>query len=115
MGAVWSIMSPVCCVHSSLSLLVSLSGGSGEYSCEVVCVNDNLKNPVFSVKGKIKLENPQQVLDMVFQLRAVKFPLAGLYWLKVLIDDVPIMMRPLVVTLRESSEEPPPAPDAGEA
>jgi len=103
------------CVHASLSLLVSLSGGCGEYSCEVMCANDALENPIFSVKGKVKLENPQQVLDMVFQLRAVKFPLAGLYWLKVLVDDIPLMMRPLIVTLRESSEEQPSAPNAGEA
>lgn len=96
------------CVHSSLSLLVSLSGGSGEYSCEVLCVNENRQSPVFSVKGKIKFENPQQVLDMVFQLRAVKFPVAGMYWLKVLIDDIPLMMRPLIISQRDGLEEQPP-------
>ncbi len=97
-------------VHSTLSLLVSLTGGCGDYACEVLCVNDTLENPIFSVKGKIKLENPQQVLDMVFQLQAVKFPVAGLYWLKVLVDDIPVMMRPLNVTLQKSGEGRPPPP-----
>ncbi len=84
-------------VHPSMSLLVSMTGGTGEHSCEVLCSNASLENPVFSVKGKIKFEHPQQVIDMVFQLQSIRFPLADTYWIKVVVDELPLMMRPLLV------------------
>jgi len=103
-------------VHPSLSLLVSLTGGTGEHACEVLCVNDNLDKPVFSVRGKIKFEHPQQVLDMIFQLQATRFPVAGTYWVKVIIDELPLMMRPLVVVQQQKPSAPAAAADepAGE-
>lgn len=88
-------------LHPSLSLLVSLTGGTGEHACEVLCSNDSLKVPVFSVKGKIKFDHPQQVIDMVFQLQSVRFPLADTYWIKFIVDEMPLMLRPLTVTQRK--------------
>jgi hypothetical protein len=93
-------------VHPSLSLFVSMTGGTGEHACEVLCSNDSLAKPLFSVKGKIKFDHPQQVIDMVFQLQAIRFPLADTYWIKVVVDEVPLMMRPLVVVQLQKPSEP---------
>ncbi len=95
-------------VHPSLSLFVSMTGGTGEHACEVLCSSTSLDHPVFSVKGKIKFEHPQQVIDMVFQLQSIRFPLADTYWIKVIVDEVPLMMRPLSVVQHQK-----PATEAG--
>jgi len=91
-------------IHPNMCMLVSLTGGSGERVCEVTCSDADSQNVLFNVKGKIKFEHPHQVLDMVFQLRAVRFPHADTYWIKVNIDDMPLMMRPLRVVQRTENK-----------
>jgi hypothetical protein len=93
-------------IHPSMSLFVSMTGGTGEHACEVLCSSAGQKNPVFSVKGKIKFDHPQQVIDMVFQLQSIRFPQADTYWIKVIVDEVPLMMRPLVVVQHQKPAAP---------
>jgi hypothetical protein len=45
---------------------------------------------------------------MVFQLKAVRFQLPGKYEIKVLIDGVPELIRPLIVSVRKNMEQQPP-------
>ncbi|MBP5640308.1 MAG: hypothetical protein J6X55_12560 [Victivallales bacterium] len=93
------------CLTQSMSLLVSLTGGNGDYPCSITCHHASIDAPVFNLSRTIHFESPNQVLDLVFQLKAVRFPFPDQYWLKVLIDGVPIMMRPLTVV-----QNTPPAP-----
>lgn len=99
------------CLQQSMAMLVSLTGGNGEYPCEIICQHASTETPVFKLSKQIKFESPLQVMDLVFQLKNVQFPLPDQYWLKVLIDDVPIMMRPLTVIpksqAKDSPDEPP--------
>lgn len=98
------------CLHRAMSLLVSLTGGNGQYPCEIVCQHATEDTPVFKLPCTINFESPTQVLDLVFQLKAIRFSSAGQYWIKVLIDDIPIMMRPLTVICKQAPE-PPAAPE----
>lgn len=93
-------------VHPSMSLLITLTGGNGTYPMEVQCTHAELDAPVFSVTCDVKCDSPMQVLELVFQLKNIRFPLPDYYWIKVLIDGVPIMMRPLQVVARPASETP---------
>ena len=95
------------CIHQSMMLLVSLTSGQGRYPCEVVCEHPDLPRPVFHVECSLKFENPFQVVDLVYQLKAVRFPLPGKYWLKVNIDGVSVMMRPLMVLPKKQEDKKP--------
>lgn len=85
------------CVHPTMTIFVSLTGGRGEYPCEVVCRHTDSETVAFSAKGKVNLRDPRQVVDLVFRLKGVRFPKSDMYWLHFLVDGVPIMMRPLVI------------------
>jgi len=93
------------CIHQSMMMLVSVTGGQGAYPCEIVCEHPQLEQPVFKLDCALKFENPFQVLDMVFQLKAVRFPLAGKYEIKVIIDGVPELIRPLMVMPKATMEQ----------
>ena len=95
------------CVHQSMNIFVSVTGGQGTYPCQIVCEHPQLDRPVFCLDCKIKLENPFQVVDMVFQMKAVRFTLPGKYELKVIIDGVPELIRPLIVSVRKNMEQKP--------
>lgn len=92
------------CVHPAMAVLVSLTGARGEFPCEIVCRHTDGTTVVFSAKGKVKLGDPRQVVDLVFRLNGVHFPKADMYWLSFIVDDVPIMMRPLFVSLRKETK-----------
>ena len=91
------------CVHPTLSVLVSLTGGRGEYPCQVVCRHTDSTTTAFSATGTVTLKDPRQVVDLVYRLQGVRFPAAGIYWLHFMVESVPIMMRPLRVEKRPES------------
>jgi len=96
------------CVHASMNVFVSLTGGRGKYSCEAVCRHTDDETVAFSAKGQVTLSDPRQVVDLVFRLKGVRFPKEGMYWLHFVVDDVPIMMRHMLI----QKAKPPPEQDA---
>jgi len=104
------------CIHPAMSAFVSVTGGRGEYPCEIVCRHQDGETVAFSAKGRVDLKDPRQVVDLVFRLSGVRFLKDGLYWVTFQMDDVPIIMRPLQVQKREpkkGSAEPPADQQAG--
>lgn len=106
------------CTHPAMSVFVSVTGGRGEYPCEILCRHQDGQTMAFSAKGQVVLRDPRQVVDMVFRLSGVRFPAEGLYWLTFQMDDVPIMLRPLQVQVvvpgkGKGAPEPPAEPQAG--
>ena len=99
------------CVHPAMAVFVSITGGRGEYPCEIVCRHQDGTTLAFEAKGKVALADPRQVVDLVFRMNGVRFPLEGLYWVTFQMDDIPIMMRPLQVRTPEAK---PPAGSPGE-
>jgi hypothetical protein len=104
------------CVHPSLTILVSLTSGHGDYPCTLELVSESRNETVFVGKGDLKFKNPNQVVDLVFFLRRIRFEYPDVYWLKFLIDDMPIMTRPISVGTLELPQKPdgqnPPPPPA---
>jgi hypothetical protein len=102
------------CVHPAMAVFVSLTSARGRYPCEIVCRHADNATVAFAAKGNVSLEDPSQVVDLVFRLNGVRFPKPGTYWLHFLADEVPIMMRPMFVQAREAKgqAQPPPTPDA---
>ena len=95
------------CIHQSMMLLVSMTSGQGTYSCEIVFEHADLPKPVFRTECPLTFENPFQVVDLVYQLKIVRFPLPGKYWIKVNIDGVSVMMRPLMVLPKKQEDKKP--------
>lgn len=98
------------CVHPAMSVFVSMTGGRGEYPCEILCQHMDGATLAFSAKGKVALSDPRKAVDLVFRLQGVRFPIAGVYWIRFLVDSVPIMMRQLLVQQQESAPPTPPTP-----
>lgn len=94
--------------HPLIHLLVSLTGGKGDYPCEVLCQHEDLQTTVFSIKNNLRFRSHDEVADLVYNLKSLTFPRPGRYWFKVLLDDTPIMMRPVLVVNRQELK--PPAP-----
>ena len=93
------------CTHPSMSVFVSLTGGRGEYPCEVVCRHTDNRTIAFSATGKVVLRDPRQVVDLIFRLNGVRFTKPDTYWLHFLADGIPIMMRPMFVQKAETRAE----------
>lgn len=85
------------CVHATMAVFVSLTSGHGKYPCEILCRHSDGKTIAFSAKGEIVMPEPSRVVDLVFRLNGVRFPKSGTYWLHFLADEMPVMMRPLLI------------------
>ena len=94
--------------HPLIHLLVSLTGGKGEYPCEVLCQHEDLKTTVFSIKNTLRFRSHDEVADLVYNLKSLTFPRPGRYWFKVLVDEMPVMMRPVLVVPRPELKPRPP-------
>lgn len=86
--------------HPGMYLFVALTGGSGDYPCELLCEHVESSEKVFALRCKVSFKTPYDVAELVFALRALRFTQPGRYWIKVMIDSMPLMMRPLVVNCR---------------
>ena len=93
------------CTHPFMTVMVSLTSGRGDYPCELVCRHADSETVAFSAKGKVSFREPSQVLDLVFQLKGVRFPKPGTYWLHFLVDDMPVLMRPLFIQPAENQDK----------
>ena len=93
------------CVHPQLSVFISLTSGRGTYQCEVRCRNSEDGTPAFSAKGPMTMNDPMQVVEMVFNMQGVRFTEPGHYWLECLVDEVPVMMRRITVTKPEKKSK----------
>jgi hypothetical protein len=100
------------CVHPEMAVFVSITGGRGEYPCEIVCKHVDDETVAFSAKGKIVLRDPRHVVDLVFRLKGVRFPKPDAYWLHFLVDGIPIMMRQMLVQEQKATPRKGPEPDA---
>jgi len=101
------------CVHPEMCVFVSLTGGRGEYPCEIVCRHVDGETIAFSAKGKVVMRDPYQVVDLVFRLKGARFPKEDKYWLHFLVEGIPIMMRQMLVQ-RQAPKSAPEAPKPGQ-
>ncbi len=93
------------CVHPTLAIFVSLTSVHGHYECEIACRHQGTNASVFSVKGKVTCHDPLQVVDLVFNVRGACFRNEGEHWLEFKVDEVPVMMRRIVIVKQEKKAE----------
>lgn len=92
------------CVHPKLSIFVALTSAHGEYDCEVTCRHAIGQHIAFSVKGRVRFQDPLQVVEIPFDVQGVRFEQAGEYWLECKVDDIPVMMRRIFVVQKDPKQ-----------
>ncbi len=95
------------CVHPALSIFVSATSGRGEYDAEVRCRHQESGAVAFSIKGKLRFQDPLQVVEVTFNVQQPRFESEGEYWLEFLLDDIPVMMRRLFLAQHNPNQPPP--------
>jgi hypothetical protein len=92
------------CIHPAMYVYVSATSGKGDYDTAIVCRHQASGQRVLAINGKIRFADPLQVVEVVCQIQRPKFDEPGEYWLEFCIDEVPVMMRRLII------EQAPPPP-----
>ncbi len=68
------------CQHARLVIFLSLTDGRGRTPVEVFIENADDRTETFKAEGSVDFKDPRQVVDLVFDLRGVKFDKPGAYF-----------------------------------
>ncbi len=94
------------CIHASMSIFISITGGHGKYPCQIEATHSDGATIAFSATGNVILKDPHQVANLVFRMNNVKFLKAGMYCVRFTVDEMPIMLRQLIVLQQEQQKHP---------
>jgi len=72
--------------HPAMTVFASLTNGNGEVPVVLRCVRIADEHEVLSVAGAVRFPDPNQVIDLVFNLNGVPFEQPGLYSFELLSD-----------------------------
>ena len=70
-------------------VFLKLTEGNGAYDCELRCVNANSLSPILRLQGPLRFVDPNQVLDISFEVPPILFPSYGHYRFEFLCDGEP--------------------------
>ncbi len=84
--------------HPELHVFVSLTDGNGVYQSRLECRHRESNERVFELKGDIKFDNPNQVVDLNFVLKGVVFNKVGMHDFDFYCDDKIIVTRKFTVS-----------------
>lgn len=93
--------------HPKLSVFVALTEGNGSYSCELQCIRDDDNKVIMKAHGSIKFHDPQQVLELVFDLNGPVFPIFGHYRFEFFAEGTPVISRKFNVVESRKREQGP--------
>jgi len=79
--------------HPKMVVFLVLTEGNGRYDCELRCVRDDDHAAVMTAKGRIDFKNPQQVLELAFDLNGPVFPDFGHYRFEFFAEGEPVISR----------------------
>ena len=83
-----------------MSIYVAITNEKGVTETELRCVNESENNQlVFKAEGSILFENPNQIVEINFDLNAVTFEKPGLHSLNFLCDGEIVLQRRFQVNL----------------
>lgn len=86
------------CAHPRLYVYASLTNGRGTYACSLAMVDSETGATLVKLPARVSFRSPLQVLEMSFELNALKFPHPGTYRFEFLCDDEPLGARTLRAT-----------------
>lgn len=87
--------------HDKMCAFAAFSGGRGPVPISLrLCFDLEYEKDLLNLGGMVEFpsDNPQAVVDMVFEIRGFVFPQFGQYTFEVISDGVPIMSRRFTIT-----------------
>jgi hypothetical protein len=79
--------------HPSMTVYASLTNGRGEVPVVLRCVRVEDDHEVLSLAGAVRFPDPNQVIDLVFNLKGVPFERPGLYTFELLSNEIPLLEK----------------------
>ncbi|MGE0712292.1 MAG: hypothetical protein AB7N76_32670 [Planctomycetota bacterium] len=101
--------------HDKMCAYASLTGGRGLVPISLrLCLDQFYERDLLRLPGEVDFprDNPQGVVDMVFEIRGLVLPAFGPYTFEVMCDEVPLLARRFTVTQvvqQDASGMPPPS------
>lgn len=87
--------------HDKMCAFAAFSGGRGAVPISLrLCYDPEYEKDLLRMGGNVEfpVDNPQAVVDMVFEIRGFVFPQFGQYTFEIIADDVPILSRRFTIT-----------------
>jgi hypothetical protein len=97
------------CRHPQISVFVSLTEGHGQYNARLRIANEETDEVVADVNGQIQFPDVNAVVELVFNLVGLTFPMPGLYAIEFYCADALVLERRFHVTHAQPPKGPPPA------
>jgi len=66
-------------VHARFCVFAQLTNGRGQQNIDVRCQSLQDEEIIFQTGGEVKFQNPNQVIEIQFELINLTFPHAGMY------------------------------------
>ena len=82
--------------HPHMSVFAAMTNGNGKMNATLRCSVEN--HEVLNVSGEIEFPNPNQIIELVFNLKGMVFPRPGLYTFELLCDGEFIIEKRFQVT-----------------
>jgi hypothetical protein len=76
-----------------ICVFVSITGGKGNLNAMLKCVNENDGIELFKTEGPVPFKDPNQVVDLNFELINFPFPQPGLHSFDFYCDDALVLQR----------------------
>lgn len=92
-------------IHPKMCVLFSLTDGNGEYDLSVAVEHEKTGQEILRVAGPLKVDDPQQIVDIDLNLQGVVFPEEGKYWIVLRSDDRILQQRPFFVRVIGGSDD----------
>jgi hypothetical protein len=96
------ILSPAVPVrHDKMCAFAAFTGGRGKMPISLrLCFDKEYETDMLRLGGAIQFppDDPQAVVDLVFEIRGFVFPKFGNYTFELMCDEVPLMTRRFTVT-----------------
>lgn len=96
------------CRHPQLSIFASLTEGRGSYAARLRIANQETDESVADMNGQIEFPDVNTVVELVFNLVGVVFPVPGLYAIEFYCDDALVLERRFHVSHNQPPKGPPP-------
>lgn len=87
--------------HDKMCAFAAFTGGRGPVPIALrLCYDPEYEKDLLRLGGTVDFppDNPQAVVDLVFEIRGFVFPRFGQYTFEVICDDVPIMARRFTIS-----------------
>ena len=80
-----------------MSVYASLTNGRGQLQLTLRCVRVTAEKEIFCAAGPINFPDPNQVVDMIFNLRGVPFEMPGLYTFELVCEGDLLLEKRFIV------------------